>query len=51
MDDGEKQVMTVNLPDWNKESELVVRGLTKTFTEENRTVLADIHFTIRGFKK
>jgi len=51
LDDGEKQVMTVNLPDWNKESELVVRGLTKTFTEENRTVLADIHFTIRGFKK
>lgn len=49
--DGEKQVETVNLPDWNKESELVVRGLTKTFTEENRSVLADIHFAICGFKK
>jgi ATP-binding cassette subfamily C protein CydD len=51
LDDGEKQIVTANLPDWNKESELVVRGLTKTFTEENRTVLADIHFAIRGFKK
>ncbi len=36
---------------WDENSQLIIKGLAKTSTEENRPLLKNINLTITGFKK
>lgn len=39
------------LPGWNEKSQLIIKGLTKRADEEERTILKEISFQVKGYQK
>lgn len=49
--DERTNLADVPLPFWNGQSELKVTDLTKVYSEEGRTVLDQINFSVKGYQK
>ena len=41
----------INVPPWNEQAHLVVKDLRKDAEEEGRTILQNVSFQVKGYKK